>query len=156
MESLAGMNTIQPAVARVRTFPPEFPSALTPGRTTAKLLCLNAAYSDVPLTETVSTVRLVALDRDNRPAGIGEAPIENDGSFYIEVPADRPMRIELVGTSGNLLRAEHDWIWLRPGEQRVCIGCHAGPERAPENRAPAVLFRGAKATKLLGVGPFAR
>jgi hypothetical protein len=30
---------------------------------------------------------------------------------------------------------------VRHGEQRICVGCHTGPEQAPENRVPAVLLR---------------
>jgi hypothetical protein len=37
------------------------------------------------------------------------------------------------------MRQEHGWFWIRSGEQRICVGCHTGPERASENRVPAVL-----------------
>ena len=30
---------------------------------------------------------------------------------------------------------------MRKGEQRICVGCHAGPERSPENAVPAVLVK---------------
>ena len=36
-----------------------------------------------------------------------------------------------------------------PGEQRVCVGCHAGPERSPENAAPQILQRSTKPAALL-------
>jgi hypothetical protein len=39
------------------------------------------------------------------------------------------------------MRQEHGWFWIRRGEQRICVGCHTGPERAAENRMPAVLLR---------------
>ena len=42
---------------------------------------------------------------------------------------------------GAILRQEHGWFWIRSGEQRICVGCHTGPERASENRVPAVLLR---------------
>jgi hypothetical protein len=38
-------------------------------------------------------------------------------------------------------RAEKNWFWMRPSEQRICVGCHAGPERSPENRVPEILNR---------------
>jgi hypothetical protein len=39
-----------------------------------------------------------------------------------------------------VLRREQGWFWIRRGEQRICVGCHTGPERASENRVPAVLL----------------
>jgi hypothetical protein len=47
----------------------------------------------------------------------------------------------LLDRSGVPLQREHGWFWMKRGEQRECVGCHAGPERAPENAVPAVLLR---------------
>jgi hypothetical protein len=49
--------------------------------------------------------------------------------------------MELRDRSGRTIEAERGWFWMRRGEQRVCVGCHAGPERAPENAVPKVLLR---------------
>jgi hypothetical protein len=72
---------------------------------------------------------------------LGQTVVESDGSFYVQVPADRPLRMELLGRSGAVTRAEKNWFWMRPSEQRICVGCHAGPERSPENRVPEILNR---------------
>jgi len=72
---------------------------------------------------------------------LGTATVESDGSFYLRTPADQPLKIELLDRSGKTLKKEAGWFWLRRGEQRVCVGCHAGPETAPENAVPAVLLR---------------
>ncbi len=56
--------------------------------------------------------------------------------LFREVPGDRPIRFALLDAQGAVLRQEHGWFWARGGEQRICVGCHAGPERAPENRVP--------------------
>ena len=71
---------------------------------------------------------------------MGTAPVEPDGSFFVKTPADRPIRFALLDAKGAVIRQEHGWFWIRRGEQRFCVGCHAGPERAPENRVPAVLL----------------
>jgi hypothetical protein len=47
--------------------------------------------------------------------------------------------MELVGRTGTVTRAEKNWFWMRPSEQRICVGCHAGVERSPENRVPEIL-----------------
>jgi hypothetical protein len=72
---------------------------------------------------------------------LGQAPVENDGSFYVQAPSERPLRFELLDRAGKTVAAEKGWFWARKGEQRVCVGCHAGPERAPENLVPQVLMR---------------
>ena len=72
---------------------------------------------------------------------LGNAPVEPDGSFYVQTPSEVPLRFELLGRDGTAIAAEKGWFWARKGEQRVCVGCHAGPERAPENVVPQVLLR---------------
>ncbi|MFQ5491380.1 MAG: hypothetical protein ACE5GE_11730 [Phycisphaerae bacterium] len=80
-------------------------------------------------------------DRDATSGGLatrilGEVPPAADGSVYLKVPADRPLRIQLVGGDGYSLINERAWFWVRPNERRVCIGCHEDRERAPVNRVP--------------------
>jgi len=151
LEAPAGSNAVEPAVVVARAAPRQFPSALVPTRATGNLLCLNVHISKTPFPEGVSTVRVYSQDPANQPVLLGQAPVERDGSFYVEVPADRPLRMELLDVSGSTVRAEHGWFWMRPSEQRVCVGCHAGPERAPENKVPEVLLRTTKPEKVLGL-----
>jgi len=49
-----------------------------------------------------------------------------------------------------VVRQEHGWFWIRSGEQRICVGCHTGPERASENHVPAVLLRTTTPADLTG------
>jgi Hydrazine synthase alpha subunit middle domain len=72
---------------------------------------------------------------------LGQAPVEKDGSFYVEVPADQPVHFELLDGGGQVIVAEKSWIWARPGEQRGCTGCHGDKGLAPENRWPMTLKR---------------
>jgi hypothetical protein len=78
----------------------------------------------------------------------GTAQVEKDGSFYLRVPGDVPLRIELLDAGGKTVKSEAGWFWLRSGEQRICVGCHAGPERAPDNTVPMVLQRSTVAADL--------
>jgi hypothetical protein len=64
---------------------------------------------------------------------LGEAPVEEDGSFHVDVPADLPVRLQLLDENGLAL-ASCDWIWVRQREFRGCIGCHEDPELTPPNR----------------------
>jgi hypothetical protein len=81
---------------------------------------------------------------------MGAAPVEQDGSFFVKAPADRAIRFVLLDAKGAILQQEHGWFWIRRGEQRICVGCHAGPERASENRVPEVLQRTTTPVDLTG------
>ena len=100
-------------------------------------------------------VRLETLDGDGHAVAMGTAPVEADGSFLVKVPGDKPIRFALLDAKGAVVRQEHGWFWIRRGEQRYCVGCHAGPERSSENRVPAVLLRTTTAVDLTGAKPAA-
>jgi len=63
---------------------------------------------------------------------LGVIPVEEDGSFNIEVPATVPIELQTLDSNGLAL-ATCGWIWVEPRERRGCIGCHEDPERTPEN-----------------------
>lgn len=71
---------------------------------------------------------------------IGEAPVEVDGSFNVEVPADTPLLLQTLDTNGMAL-ATCGWFWVKTRESRGCIGCHEDPERIPENEYVLALRR---------------
>jgi len=150
LETPAGTNNLQPVMVRRRAPPKQFPSGLVESRTTGNLLCLDARASRTPITEAIATVQVHTRDGSGAPVLLGRQNVAGDGSFYLEVPADRPLRIELLNESGRTVREERGWFWMRPSEQRICVGCHAGPERAPENKVPEILLRTIVPEKLLG------
>ncbi len=65
---------------------------------------------------------------------LGEAFVEDDGSFYLRLPARMPFRLETLDEGGRVLQAMESWIWVMPQEGRGCIGCHADRELTPPNR----------------------
>ena len=56
---------------------------------------------------------------------LGYAPIEPDGSFKLNVPADTPIALAVVDAQGRALQTHTNWIQVRPGEKRTCDGCHS-------------------------------
>jgi mono/diheme cytochrome c family protein len=56
---------------------------------------------------------------------LGYAPIEPDGSFKLEVPADTPIGLAVVDAQGRAFQTHTNWIQVRPGERRTCDGCHS-------------------------------
>jgi HEAT repeat protein len=83
---------------------------------------------------------------------LGTVPLAPDGSFYIEVPADRAIAFQAVDAEGRSELNEMSWIYVRPGEQRSCLGCHQPRQTAPACTAPAGLALRARPLKLLGRG----
>jgi hypothetical protein len=72
---------------------------------------------------------------------LGEVVPASDGSIHLKVPADRPLRIQLVDQDGFTIINERAWFWVRPGEHRICIGCHEKRELAPANAVPLAVRR---------------
>jgi hypothetical protein len=139
--ALDGKDLVDPVLLASRVRPNRHPSGLHPW-SYANLLALDARLSrEGDLKETPASVRLETEDSAGHAIAMGAAPVEKDGSFFIQVPGDKPIRISLLDAKGTVLRQEHGWFWARGGEQRICVGCHTGPERASENHVPGVLLR---------------
>jgi hypothetical protein len=146
----SGEDHVEPVIVAPRTRPKQHPSGLHDW-SYANLMVLDARKSrQGDLQRTPATVRLETLDAQGRALTMGTAPVEADGSFFVQTPADKPIRFALLDEKGVVLRQEHGWFWIRSGEQRICVGCHAGPERASENRVPAVLLRTTTPADLTG------
>jgi Hydrazine synthase alpha subunit middle domain len=138
----AGMNELQPVIVASRIVPRRFPSALLATRTAGNLLCLNAATSRDPIRGgAIRAMRVYTQDDAGKQALLGTQAVEKDGSFFVQVPGDKPLRLEALDGAGRVVSAERNWWWMRVAEQRGCVGCHAGPERAPDNELPQVLLR---------------
>lgn len=143
-----GLNAIQPVLVRPHEVPKRHPSGLG-NREGANLLCLNTyiSRSETVPAGSVAAVRVSAFNTSG-PIVLGQAPVEKDGSFFVQVPSETAIRFELLDAVGKIITGEKGWFWARRGEQRVCVGCHAGPERAPENASPAVLLRTQEPVKM--------
>lgn len=145
-----GENLVEPVLLAPRERPKQHPSALHDWNY-ANLLALDARLSREGASKTApARVRLETLDASGHAVVMGTSPVENDGSFFVKAPADQPIRFALLDGKGATVRQEHGWFWIRRGEQRICVGCHTGPERASENNVPAVLLRTTTPTDLTG------
>jgi hypothetical protein len=139
--SQAGTNLLDPVMVAPRPVPNRHPSTLRDW-TAANLLALNSYTSKYAFAPgSIEKVRVYTVDDLGQRKLLGTAPVEKDGSFYVHVPGDAPLQFELTGNNGKVLKKEAGWFWARKSEQRICVGCHAGPEHAPENAVPAVLLR---------------
>jgi hypothetical protein len=133
-----------PVVAHAR--PRWYWSTLKPESKAGYFICLDSYHSvDAPggrLTANIARVRVLMYeDATAQEHVLGEAPVESDGSFFIAVPADQPVRFELLDPAGKVIRAQKSWLWARPGEEHGCVGCHEDKSVAPTNRWPLTLRR---------------
>jgi hypothetical protein len=132
------VDFVEPALVQPRPIPNRHPSGLHPWKT-GNLLALDSRLSrsgELPIAPI--RVRVESLSPTGSVTVLGTAPVARDGSFFVQAAADRPLRFVLLDAHGRVLRQEHGWFWIRRGEQRVCVGCHTGPERAPDNRLPGI------------------
>lgn len=124
-----------------------------------KIYCQNVYLNDFPDKTwlppgTVKTVRLLegiapspgagnAVERPVLPSVaarrlLGETPVEADGSFNLELPADVSIELQLVDEHGLVLRC-CGWIGTHRHFNQGCIGCHEDPELTPENLMTSAL-----------------
>jgi len=145
-----GASVVEPVVAGERAVPNQHPSGLHDWPN-ANLLCLNAYMSKYSFPAgSIHSVRFYARDDSGNPKLLGTTPVERDGSFFVQVPSDQALQIELLDGAGKTLKREAGYFWMRRGEQRACVGCHAGPETAPENAVPAILLKSTDPADMTG------
>ena len=122
-------------------------------RPTGKLYCLNAYLADPSVQPhmqpgMIRRLRVIegvsrVIQADPRSSTddvlpevqkrlLGVVPVEEDGSFQIELPADVPVQLQTLDENGMALQT-CGWIWVKHNEPRGCIGCHEDPELTPEN-----------------------
>ncbi|MBN2131455.1 MAG: hypothetical protein JW741_18285 [Sedimentisphaerales bacterium] len=136
-------------------------SVVTEKDPNGKLYCLSVYINDLEDPQwlprgSVKRVRILEGvapgaedsrgDADRAVAGVGpygipvlaqrrilsEVPVEEDGSFNVEIPADIPIELQILDADGMALRS-CGWIWAKNHEPRGCIGCHEDGELTPEN-----------------------
>ena len=143
-------NVVEPVLLAAHTIPNRHPSG-SHDWPNANLLCLNAYTSKLQIPAgSIHSVRLYTRDDSGHPRLLGTAPVERDGSFFVQVPSEQPLQFELLDAGGKSLKREAGYFWMRRGEQRVCVGCHAGPETAPENAVPQILLKSTTPAELTG------
>ncbi len=150
----AKLSSIQAVPLVANPVPKRFWSMLNMESKSGYFISLNSYVSSEGikgrLAAAIARVRVISLQSTGaRERSLGEAPVEKDGSFYVEVPANQPVRFELLDANGQTIVAERSWIWTRPGEQHGCPGCHGDKALAPENRWPLTLKRFDTPTALL-------
>jgi len=130
-------DVVDPVMIRARKRPRILPSAVDPENPTGLLMSQDINQSMIPAKGSASNDTVADRIQVFRLEGfMNEVEVEEDGSFYLKVDADIPIRIVTLNHKGEAIRGPSDWIWLRSNERRGCVGCHADPELSPDNRVP--------------------
>ena len=66
---------------------------------------------------------------------LGYVPVETDGSFRVDVPADTAITLNVVDSEGRSFKVKENWLQVRPGEQKTCNGCHSPRRGNPQRLA---------------------
>jgi hypothetical protein len=71
---------------------------------------------------------------------LGTVPLAPDGSFFVEVPADRLLHMQVLDSDRRVLGNQTFWMYARPNETRSCIGCHENRDNAtiPTHQAQTI------------------
>ena len=100
------------------------------------VFCLDVDHTTYEPRTRAARVRILAVGDGGTSRPLGEVPVHEDGSFMAEVPADVALGFEALDEAGNVVRRLPPSVWVRPGENRGCIGCHEPHGLAPRNRRP--------------------
>ncbi len=129
-----------------RERPPLLSSRMEQSRTTGVLYCQDARLTRNTAAgwPHVRAIRVLAgrgltvrsshsyiVHAGNETVELGTVPLAPDGSFSVEVPADTAIAFQAVDAEGRSELNEMSWIFVRPGENRGCVGCHAVRQTAP-------------------------
>lgn len=137
-------NSIEASVVAARPEPAGHTSAVKTGATSATLLCLNVNNSSDPAAggnpAPAAELRVFAPSDAGPPRVLGQVPVAADGSVLVTLPVNVPLGFDTLDAGGNILRHQPPFVWLLPGENRGCAGCHEPRNQSPRNIRPLAVL----------------
>ena len=127
-------HIIEPVLVEAFTRPRNLPDDVNPEKSTGLLLCQNInVLAHKPGADFSNNVKATKIELLGIDKSLGTVSVEEDGSVYLKVVADTPVRIQTLDDNGNIINGPSAWMWIRPFERRGCVGCHEDPELVPSN-----------------------
>jgi hypothetical protein len=131
-----GYHSVEPVSVRNKRVPKKLPSSISDEPGSGILISQDVNHSQIDL-EGDPQARFIRIE------GIGktldEIDVAEDGSFYLRVQSDMPVRFVSLDENRRVLRGPSAWVWMRTNERRACVGCHAKKEIAPRNIVPQAI-----------------
>ncbi len=81
---------------------------------------------------------------------LGDAPVEADGSAYVEVPSDRFIFFQALDANKMMVQSMRSGTVVQPGETQSCAGCHEDRLTPPPYPHRTVIAARRPASKLDG------
>jgi len=147
------VSCFDPIPLRPRPMPPIMPSAIAgcESEKTGVLQIQDVYQCSYPLEPgSIKRLRVNELisQPTAKPAGqrypveilkriLGTVPVEADGSVAFEAPACTPLQFQLLDENGMAVMTMRSLVYLQPGEQASCVGCHEPRSSAPPSSALA-------------------
>jgi hypothetical protein len=82
---------------------------------------------------------------------LGTVPVEKDGSAYFEAPAKTPILFQALDAQGRAVQTMRSLVYLQPGENETCIGCHEHRMQKDPPRAQALAIK--RSPSIITPGP---
>ena len=129
-------DEVESVPARPRRKPMGRISTLNAAKSSGVIFCIDADHTTLEPRTHAARIRILAAGDGGTVRVLGEVPVKADGSFMAEVPSDVALGFEALDAGGTVVRRVAPSIWVRPGENRGCVGCHEPHGLAPRNRRP--------------------
>lgn len=114
--------------------PKKLPTEVDMEVKTGLIMCQDINFTGLGLASEASLLRKVKrFEVLGVDSSYGIIHVEDDGSFYLKILADKPFRFQKLDDNGKAVGKPCAWLWLRPNERRGCIGCHEDRNLVPEN-----------------------
>lgn len=129
-------HSIQPVAVRKKRIPKKLPSSIAHEEGSGILISQDVNHSQIEIEgdPQAAYIRVEGIDKT-----LQEFEVAEDGSFYLSVQSDMPIRFVSLDAKKERLRGPSEWMWLRTNERRACVGCHARKEMSPVNLVPMAI-----------------
>ena len=117
-----GFYCIEPVMVSERPPPRKLPSRVDTKIGRGYYVCLDSDYSMEPANIYESSTKTQTVEVLGLEGKIIDVQVQEDGSFYLELPPDMPVRFLTRNENGDILRGPSAWTWVRSNERRGCIG----------------------------------
>jgi len=155
-----------------RTPPPELAAAVDPEHSqkntgTFFLSNVRESWPSLPTNMPITHLRIIQIllkttpdiDSPKVAAGLGApgrqvlgtVPVESDGSAYFEAPARTPVLFQALDAKGRAVQTMRTLVYLQPGENETCIGCHEHRMQTDPPRAQAQAIK--RPPSIIAPGP---
>ena len=138
-------NSIEATLVAARNEPAGHTTAVMLGASRGTVLCLNVNDSSEPAAgrnpAPAAELRVFALTDSGQQRVLGNVPVSSDGSVLVYLPVHVPLGFDSLDAHGQVLRHQPAFLWLQPGENRGCVGCHEPRNHAPRNIRPLATQR---------------